>query len=85
VARFVSKCHFSDTWLVYLANEIEEKIGMIPYKRKLKVHEDRRYRSFEAYDPGPVRSGLEMHTFSLCKMLRRHGNEVTLFAAAGSA
>jgi len=33
----------------------------------------------------PFAGGLEMHTFSLCKMLRQHGHEVTLFAAAGSA
>jgi glycosyltransferase involved in cell wall biosynthesis len=33
----------------------------------------------------PFAGGLEMHTFSLCKLLRRHGHTVTLFAAAGSA
>jgi len=33
----------------------------------------------------PFAGGLEMHTFLLCKLLRRRGHEVTLFAAAGSA
>jgi len=32
----------------------------------------------------PFAGGLEMHTFSLCKLLRRRGHQVTLFAAAGS-
>jgi glycosyltransferase involved in cell wall biosynthesis len=33
----------------------------------------------------PFAGGLEMHTFSLCRSLRRRGHKVTLFAAAGSA
>jgi glycosyltransferase involved in cell wall biosynthesis len=33
----------------------------------------------------PFAGGLEMHTFSLCQLLRRRCHEVTLFAAAGSA
>jgi glycosyltransferase involved in cell wall biosynthesis len=33
----------------------------------------------------PFAGGLEMHTFLLCKLLRRRGHDVTLFAAEGSA
>jgi glycosyltransferase involved in cell wall biosynthesis len=33
----------------------------------------------------PFAGGLEMHTYALCKTLRRRGHQVTLFAAEGSA